>query len=405
MSASSSLDRESLQNILASAFVAQQSPMDAESRSAIMELLRLMRAGELEFGKGMDFIADRTRDVANATGVAIGLLRRDELVYVAGSGSAATYRGRHVMATLSASEGSTARREILRVENAQTEAGIRAAICRQFGANSLLILPIYHDRELAGVLEIFFTEAHAFGDHEVYTYRFMANMIEKAMCFQDEPKKSWTAEPSTLIHAIPPQMQSFPSGAGLPTNEDTVRPMCRTSVGHFETLPSERASSAGATIRTPKRAKRIRWQPRIRRFADRTALIAALMSASWIGYTCRHQPASPQQRSNAIEQQVLSTKVVPTNQEVSRFQSSAIASDEGKKDERARPKRVRVGDYQIDYISEDVTVRRFMPQSPLRHRRIGDEEVDYISDDVTVRHFSPKPAVLPIRSNTQASRP
>ncbi len=113
MSAPSSLDGESFQNILGTAFVAQQSVLDAKSRSAIMEALRLMRAGKIEFGGAIGLIANHTREVANATGVAIGLLERGELVYLAGSGSGATYTGRHVVATLSASGYGDAKRETL----------------------------------------------------------------------------------------------------------------------------------------------------------------------------------------------------------------------------------------------------------------------------------------------------
>jgi hypothetical protein len=76
---------------------------------------------------------------------------------------------------------------------------------------------------------------------------------------------------------------------------------------------------------------------------------------------------------------------------MSSLQPSALEQE--RKEERNRPKRVRIGDYEVDYVSDDVTVRHFVP-TPVRHQRVGDYEVDYISDDVTVRHLSPKPAVL-----------
>jgi hypothetical protein len=78
----------------------------------------------------------RARNVANATGIAVGLLKGDELVYRAGSGIGVTYVGQHVMATLCASTHNASTREILRVENVQTDRRIEAAICRQFGVHS-----------------------------------------------------------------------------------------------------------------------------------------------------------------------------------------------------------------------------------------------------------------------------
>jgi hypothetical protein len=89
--------------------------MDAQSGSALVELLHLVMAGELDLNRATHLIADHARNVANATGVAIGLLKGDQLVYRAGNGSAAILVGRHVMATLSVSANADARHEILRV--------------------------------------------------------------------------------------------------------------------------------------------------------------------------------------------------------------------------------------------------------------------------------------------------
>src|SRR5205823_2214436 len=106
------------------------------------------------------------------------LLEGDNLVYRAGSGSAATYIGRYVKAALSVARASG---EILRVENTQTDARIEAAICRQFGAKALLIVPIYCGRAVAEAMEILFGDAHAFQDREVRMYQLMAGLVAEAM--------------------------------------------------------------------------------------------------------------------------------------------------------------------------------------------------------------------------------
>jgi len=136
------LDRESLQNLLARASLAQEyldsqkatcpavdrlpkpaigeQPKDTipveyiQSLSAIAAVQRSIATDSVEVDVAMAIIADQARNVANANGVAIGLLEGDNLVYRAGSGGAATYIGRHVKATLSVSRASG---EILRVEN------------------------------------------------------------------------------------------------------------------------------------------------------------------------------------------------------------------------------------------------------------------------------------------------
>jgi hypothetical protein len=309
-----------------------------------------------------------------------------------------------VVATLSASGYRDARREILRVENAETEAGIRVAICRQFGANSLIIFPIYQAGVVAGVLEIFFTEAHTFDDDEVYTYQFMANTIEKAMCVQGKQKQSFIAAPSTNVDLTAPQLRRFSGNCEVPADKDAIRPS-RTGIAYIENPPTTSTPLAEAVMIGGDRSHLHMW-----RLVDRAAVIVVLVSATWIAFTSRYRPlpsgVAAEQRSASIEQQVSSAaNVVPVTNDVLRFQSSASSIGEGRKAEKSRPRRQRVGDDEVDYISEDVTVRHLGPTHSLRHERIGDYEVDYISEDVTVRHFFPKPAVLPVKSNAQVFRP
>jgi transcriptional regulator with GAF, ATPase, and Fis domain len=171
MNTPSSVSRETFQQFLASAFAVQQSRISRQCLSDIMDLQRSIASGKLDLDGAMGRIVESARNVASASGVAIALLKRDQLFYRAGSGTSAAYIGRHMTASLTVSANTNTNREILRVEDARTDSRIEAAICRQFDANSLLILPIYQDRALAGVLQVLFREAHAFQEHEVSTYR------------------------------------------------------------------------------------------------------------------------------------------------------------------------------------------------------------------------------------------
>src|SRR5438132_904183 len=128
------LDRESFQNLLARASLAQEyldsqkakcpavdvppepaigkQPKEAipvdyiQSLSTIVAVQRLIATDDVDVDGAMALIADQARNVANADGVAIGLLEGDNLVYRAGSGGAAAYIGRYVKATLSVADAS-----------------------------------------------------------------------------------------------------------------------------------------------------------------------------------------------------------------------------------------------------------------------------------------------------------
>ena len=199
----SSVDRETFQQLLASAYAVQESQINRQSLSAILDIQRSIASGKLDLDGAMHFIVESARDVANASGVAIGLLKGDRLTYRAGSGTSAAFVGQHVTASLTVSAFTRTNREILRVEDAENDTRIEADICRQFGANSLLMLPIYFDHVVAGILDIRFNQAHTFQDREVRAYRLMAEQIEGALSHSVQHQPHEVAPDLTAAAAIP----------------------------------------------------------------------------------------------------------------------------------------------------------------------------------------------------------
>jgi len=209
MSAHFGFDRESFQTLLASAFAVEESGMNKQSLSAMIKLHNAIAKDGVAFETILDLIADHARIVADATGIAIGLLTGDQLIYRAGSGSGAQHIGQRVTAVLSVSAHTGPRKEILRVDNADSDPRIEAAICRECQAKALLILPICRDRIVAGVLEVIFSEAHTFDDREIRTYRMMGTLAEEAMArdLQLRQKGALTTE----TNATQPSVGKVPS--------------------------------------------------------------------------------------------------------------------------------------------------------------------------------------------------
>jgi hypothetical protein len=395
MSTHSSLDRESFQKFLDSAFVLQESGLDSQSLCSLLQVERAIATGEADQDWVMHLIADRARNVASATGIAIALLEKNQLVYRAGSGSAATYIGRRLTAVLSVSPRSEAPREILRVENAETDARIEAAICRQRGAKSLLILPIYHERNVAGLLEVFFSEAHTFHDPEVRIYRLMAGAVEQAMfrevqLGQKEVLASQPAAVQLAVEQIKAQRQKPPiQESALPSilkhRIGWVRESAKAA-GEFVYL----SPSSKAAIRVTRSVKRALGE--LRRNVAAIAVVIAVTIAIWIAYDRRApSPLSLAARgSNAAGQQV-SPLLLPANHTLRpRTASSRTEDIKGK---RYAFRRVRVGQNEVDYIAEDVTIRQFTPKTKYTQGSNRNEPVN-IGDDVTVRYFAYKPAVV-----------
>lgn len=401
----STLDPEFFQESLASAFVVQQSLMDVQLPSAVLTVRRLIVAGQIDVNGAMHLIAGRARNVANATGAAIGLLKGDQLVYRAGSGSAATLIGRHVAAALSVSPKVEPKDEILRVEDAETNAGIGGAICHQFGAKSLLILPIYHEHALGGVLQVFFDEAHVFQDGELCAYQSLASAVGEVItqATQVELKKSAAAELSTMpaIEQTTPLMQGFLSNSGSSANNHAIWQAGGAAIAESKRLPSSRARPAAAMI--THRAKVVPLHIRMRKVVDLAAVVIVLVVASWIVYTYRRPALAPRvvahQRSNTIKHQVpfVPTELRSAKRDISTPQTASVPMKNVREAARNTPRRVRVGDDEIDYISEDVTVRHFTHKPAQQQALLGDDQVEYVSEDVTVRRFASKLAVVPPR--------
>jgi hypothetical protein len=287
-----------------------------------------------------------------------------------------------------------ASREILRVENAQTDPRIEAAICRQFGAKSLIILLIYHNRIAAGVLEIFFSEAHAFQDREVRTYQLMAGLIGEAMSHaaQLEERKNLTPDVPTTAHAIQQtQGESFSKTVDPRRAQQTS--MRSTSIAEppMAVAMELPVSRHPALLAIMQRAKEVTWHKH-RWNVALAAVATVLVLTCWIAYRGR-RPASPLGssallRSTAIEQQepFQPTKATPTK-ETFKVQLAPVPVKEASPG-RVTLQRVRVGKNEVDYFGDDVTVRYFTPRLASQQVRVGKSKVVYIGDDVTVHHFT-----------------
>ena len=394
-----SIDPESFQALLANAFEVQESGVDLRSLSALVEVQRSMAMGEPDENRALHLIADCVRSVAHASGIAIALLEADRLIYRAASGTAGPEVGRCVTAVLNVSQRDQARREILRVENARTGAGIGAELCRQFGAGSLLILPVCREHGVAGVLEVRFHEAHTFDDREVRTYRLMAGLVEELM-FPDirrgarKPPVAYPTTVPTAIRQITSQMPEFYSGDRA-RREDERRPRIgqisestvpETVDVRRRCLPTKPVTSATRPVKHP-------FLEKLRRNVGVAAVGAALVSACWIAYD-QHlgslRQRLPLPRSNSLQRQAPAVLENPGPVNPSSPQA-AKAQPRGVKTVTSQFKRVRIGSNEVDEVAEDVTIRRFTLKSP--PQVLANQQVS-IGEDVTVRYFASTPAVV-----------
>ncbi|MGA8442407.1 MAG: GAF domain-containing protein [Candidatus Sulfotelmatobacter sp.] len=393
MSNDSNVDRDSFQQFLAHVFVVQESQNDPQFLSAMIGVQRLITTGELGIDSAMNLIVDSARDVAGAAGVAIGLLEGHKLIFRAGAGCSAARIGTRVAASLTASAKTKSNREILRVENAQTDTRIEGAICRQFGAESILILAIYRGRPLVGVLEILFSQAHAFQDCEVQMYRLMAGLVETAMDEAFQARQSVKHTPSvieTTVDAVPsPRFVYLRAEEGLRLlleSKNALQLQCRAA---WKTVKRSRVCSEPDVVAkavVQKATDFISTRP-IRSLAF-AAIATGVGLTFWIGQG--HQGPvlkSPVLPGSTAVRTLQSASPIPAEETL---KTGAPAGAKATRLAAIRRPRARVGRNEVDYIGDDVTVRHFTYQSATQKTRFGAGRVSYVGDDVTVRYFTPK---------------
>ena len=388
MSSDASLDRESFQTMLANAFAVQQSGLDPRSLSAVIEVQHLITTDEFTVDQALHLVADRALKVSNAGGIAIALLEANQLVYRAGSGIAAGDVGRHVSAVLGVCTRNKAGLEILRVENANTDSRIEAEICRQFGATSLLILPIYKSESVAGVLQVHFIEAHSFLDREVRAYRLMAGLVEEAMLRKVQRAPKGVAKESvTVVHAISQKASQEQGFSGKDDRSALAALNTGQSIGEQPATESTAFNRGPA----PPIGRKVSWLSIGKFWPLEAAVTVSILLALAIGFARgRHHPAPAMSGAALSAPKVTEDHTTP--EPLSRNQKSKRSTN-GVVDSTAPSpafRRLRIGPTEVDYVADDVTIRSFTTRPAKPRTRInGDKEVN-IGQDVTVRYFAHK---------------
>ena len=209
MSNYSTVDRESFQELLASAFTVQQ--LDSQSRSLFVEVGRLVTRGDLDVDGAVHLIGDRKRNPANTTGVAIGLLSADIALDLAlkdiaeqarlatEAGAAAislgrTQRGEEMLCRASTGKTTLELRVLLDARaglssvcaqtreaqccsDTEVDSRINAVACRRLGIRSFLISPLLNQGELVGLFAIFSPRPKAFGDREIQVLQALSRQV------------------------------------------------------------------------------------------------------------------------------------------------------------------------------------------------------------------------------------
>ncbi len=181
----------------------------------IVEAQHQIQIRHLESDKAMAVVAERIARITNASGAAIGILEGKTIRYRAGAGAPALPLGSEVPLLTAICATSVRTGQVLRTPDVNTEFLFDPELCRQREIQSLVAVPIYHDGNIVGALELYFDRLNGFAEQDIHTCQLMAGLVTEAIGRDAESalRKSMATERSSMLAAIEELKPKLPSVA------------------------------------------------------------------------------------------------------------------------------------------------------------------------------------------------
>ena len=197
---------------------------------------------ETELDSALQLLVDRAQYITGATGTALALPQGEEMVCRASAGASAPAVGARLQVRSGLTGESISRRQLLRCDNAETDARVNLEACRALGIASIVVLPLLRgDGEVRGLFELFSDHPYAFEERDLIALERMADLtltaldlaeqnqsLAPAPALEREPEKSVessTASSSPQTSAVPlvvPLTPESPEPAVVPVEPPVI---------------------------------------------------------------------------------------------------------------------------------------------------------------------------------------
>jgi hypothetical protein len=206
------LDESTFQQLLEAAHVIQElkafevagHPKSdaAEALAKIVETQDLLRSQAGDLQTAANLIAERLQEITHATGVAVAVMRENQLEYCAATGDAAGLTGSRLAPESGVSP----------------DGQLSTEFVREIGGKSSMALPLHHEGKLAGLLEVRFVDADSIQEPEIRSCQLMAGLMTEAIAraIDKEWRQTLAAERAAMLDAlerIKPQLERLAVGS------------------------------------------------------------------------------------------------------------------------------------------------------------------------------------------------
>ncbi len=172
----------------------------------IVETQHQIQIRHLELGSALSLVAEQLIQIARAKGAAIGILRAQDGVtfYYRATAGKLTPLGTDVPVDKALCVACLRTGQVVRCPDVNSEFLLDTEECHRRGIRSLIAVPVFHDGEVAGGLELYYSTAQAFTEQDVHTCQLMAGLVTEALARDEEVtwKKSLANERAVMMEAL-----------------------------------------------------------------------------------------------------------------------------------------------------------------------------------------------------------
>jgi putative methionine-R-sulfoxide reductase with GAF domain len=126
-------------------------------------------------------LTEQARYITGATGAALALREADAIVCCASSGLTAPPVNSRLQATSSLSGECLRTGQLLRCNRIDTDERVDVESCRQLGIESLIVMPLFRDKTIAGLFQLLSMQPQAFEDRDTAVLQKLGSMAEVAL--------------------------------------------------------------------------------------------------------------------------------------------------------------------------------------------------------------------------------
>lgn len=154
--------------------------MENSSDSTLEKILKLqteLTAAKPDIPHLLDLITLRAKEITGSEGAVFELVEGEDIVYRSASGIAEKQIGLRIPIKGSFSGLSLQSKETLYCMDSEVDDRVNREACRRVGLRSMIVLPLYFDSEILGVLKVLSPEVDAYSTNDTYVLNMLSGTM------------------------------------------------------------------------------------------------------------------------------------------------------------------------------------------------------------------------------------